>query len=213
MTMLQFLYCLPSAKQSKLLAQINRVQTAYRRLARKTAGLAWTLVKHFKKDLIAQSLWAAFASLFIFAPTLLLRVILEYVEHPDDTPVNVAWLFVTLLLVTAGIVAIGNGQALFIGRRICIRLRAVIIGEVYSKALRRKAAAGVDKDLGAEKGEEGSEEDGQTNAGAIINLMSVDSFKVSEVCAYLHFLVRFVLSNWLFHCLLTNFRLPLSRFR
>ena len=150
-------------------------------------------MKHFKRDLIVQAIWAAFASLFVFAPTLLLRVILEYVEEPEKTPKNVAWLFVALMLVTGTIVAVGQGQALFIGRRICIRLRAVIIGEVYAKALRRKASGGAEKALGEEKkvGKDGKEEadDGQTNVGAIINLMAVDSFKVSEVCAYLHFLV------------------------
>lgn len=127
----------------------------------------------------------------MFAPTLLLRAILEYIESPQDTPKNLAWLFVALLLVTASIVAVGNGQALYIGRRICIRLRAVIIGEIYSKALRRKAAAGAEKELEETKGEgEAGEKTGrQSNAGAIITLMSVDSFKVSEVCAYLHFLV------------------------
>lgn len=165
---------------------------------RKTASLAWTLAKHFKRDLIIQGIWAAFASLFVFAPTLLLRFILEYVESPKDTPKNVAWLFVFLLLVTGTIVAVGNGQALFIGRRICIRLRAVIIGEVYAKALRRKAAAGSEKVLGekdkkvtASKQIDGGKDESQANIGAIINLMAVDSFKVSEVCAYLHFLVGF----------------------
>jgi hypothetical protein len=119
---------------------------------------------------------------------------LEYIQSPENTPRNVAWLFVALLLVASVLFAIGNGQALFIGRRICIRLRAVIIGEVYAKALRRKAAAGSERLLGRKKkGEEESPgaDDGQANVGAIINLMAVDSFKVSEVCAYLHYLVRF----------------------
>lgn len=161
------------------------------RIPRKTASLAWTLGKHFKRDLIIQALWASFASLFVFAPTLLLRVILEYVKAPDAIPRSVAWLFVALMFITSSVVAVANGQALFIGRRICIRLRAVIIGEVYAKALRRKAAAGNEKTLGAEpkKLAEGEKDDSQTNVGAIINLMAVDSFKVSEVCAYLHFLV------------------------
>jgi hypothetical protein len=185
-----------SAKLSKFLNRPHNSSLFFSSpsITRKTVSLAWTLVKHFKRDLIIQALWAAFASLFVFAPTLLLRVILEYIERPEDTPKNVAWLFVTLLLVTASIVAIGNGQALFIGRRICIRLRAVVIGEVYAKALRRKAAAGTEKNLGGKKkGDKATSDDkdiSQTNAGAIINLMAVDSFKVSEVCAYLHFLVR-----------------------
>lgn len=157
-------------------------------------------MRHFKRDLIIQSSWAIFYSGFTFAPTLLLRVILQYVQAPEDTPKNVAWLFVVLLFVSATISAIGNGQALYIGRRICIRLRAVIIGEVYAKALRRKAAAGADKALGkkekkksdgkVDSKEQDDEDDGeQANVGAIINLMAVDSFKVAEVCAYLHFLI------------------------
>lgn len=124
-----------------------------------------------------QAAWAVLAAAFTFAPTLLLRVILEYVNNPGDTPKNVAWLFVILLFVTALINAIGQGQALYIGRRISIRLRAVIIGEIYSKALRRKAAAGSDNVLGEKKTkdkaakDETPEDGGQANVGAIINLM------------------------------------------
>lgn len=159
-------------------------------------------MRYFKRDLAIQSAWAAFYSMFTFVPTLLLRVILQYVQSPEDTPRNVAWLFVVLLFVAPTIAATGSGQALYIGRRICIRLRAVIIGEVYAKALRRKAAAGADRALGKKekvdgkkltemdsKVDEDEDEGEQANVGAIINLMAVDSFKVAEVCAYLHFLV------------------------
>lgn len=161
-------------------------------------------MKHFKRDLAIQSTWAIFYSLFTFAPTLLLRVILQYVQSPEDMPKNVAWLFVVLLFVAPIISATGNGQALYTGRRICIRLRAVIIGEVYAKALRRKAAAGADRALGKKekkkvdgkmpadtdsKEDEDEDEGEQANVGAIINLMAVDSFKVAEVCSYLHFLI------------------------
>ncbi|MBE7181969.1 MAG: ATP-binding cassette domain-containing protein, partial [Terriglobus roseus] len=105
-----------------------------------------------------------------------------------------------------------------------IRLRAVIVGEIYAKALKRRAAAGGDKVLGEDKkaaptdepkpsllkrittfgkkgkndgtqkqngaakpSSEGSD-DSQVTSGAIINLMAVDSFKVAEISAYLHFL-------------------------
>ncbi|KAF8468986.1 P-loop containing nucleoside triphosphate hydrolase protein [Kalaharituber pfeilii] len=178
------------------------VLTVYRQ-TKKTASLTIVLLRHFQRDLLIQAAWAVLGAAFTFAPTVLLRVILEYVQDPGDTPKNVAWLFVILLLVTAFVTAIGNGQSLYIGRRISIRLRAVIIGEVYTKALRRKAAAGSDNVLGEKKktkkkdgkdGKVGQEEadGGQANIGAIINLMAIDSFKVSEVCAYLHFLVASV---------------------
>ncbi|KAL9101333.1 MAG: hypothetical protein Q9163_003401 [Psora crenata] len=175
---------------------------------RKTNALAWHLLQYFKRELMIQALWAVVSGLFTFAPTLLLKTFLEFVENPAATPVNAAWFYMTLLALSSCIKAVTDGQALWLGRRVCIRLRAIIVGEVYAKALRRRAGAGRDTVLGGkkEKGNEPSKEfkqptgvdgnanneknstDSQVNVGTIINLMAVDSFKVSEISAYLHFL-------------------------
>ena len=201
--------------------------TADFRQFKKTTTLAWHLLKYFKRDLLIQAAWAMVSALFTFAPTLTLKAFLEYVENPAGTPVNAAWFYIILLAVSSCIKAITDGQALWLGRRICIRLRAVIVGEIYAKALRRKAAAGTDTVLGEMKksdkggdptghgpkgnsfqlphaggknkrGTKGKQQaetntspdstDSQVNVGTIINLMAVDSFKVSEISAYLHFL-------------------------
>lgn len=189
------------------------------RQVKKTSSLAYHLLKHFKRGLLIQAGWAAMSGFLTFAPTLLLKAILEYIEKPDLTPANAAWFYVILLFVSGTLSALADGQALWIGRKICIRLRAVIIGEIYGKALKRRAAAGTDKVLGEEKKKQEDEEpkglkriltfgrkkkkttegpnkddakkpasDSQVTTGAIINLMAVDAFKVSEICAYLHFL-------------------------
>ena len=204
----------PKDKAAAILADFRQVA--------KTSRLAWHLLKYFKSSLIAQAGWAAIAGFFTFVPTLLLKVILEYVEDYERTPANAAWFYVILLAVTTCIEAITNGQALWLGRKICIRLRAIIIGEIYAKALRRKIGAGSDTILGdaVKKENEANEDakqhkklsfgrkkkdtakaftedrkttikdttDTQVNVGTIINLMAVDSFKVSEISAYLHFL-------------------------
>ncbi|CAE7009576.1 hypothetical protein HRS9139_01597 [Pyrenophora teres f. teres] len=188
------------------------------RQVKKTSSLAYHLLKHFKRGLLIQAAWAAMSGFLTFAPTLLLKVILEYVEKPDLTPANAAWFYVILLFVSGSLSALADGQALWLGRKICVRLRAVIIGEIYAKALKRRAAATTDKILGEEKKQEQEDEpkglkrfltfgkkkktastdndedeanpasDAQVTTGAIINLMAVDAFKVSELCAYLHFL-------------------------
>ncbi|KAF2184709.1 ATP-dependent bile acid permease-like protein [Zopfia rhizophila CBS 207.26] len=191
------------------------------RQVKKTSILAFHLLKYFKRSLLIQASWAVMSGLLTFAPTLLLKAILEYVEAPEFTPKNAAWFYVILLFVSGCASALADGQALWLGRKICIRLRAVIIGEIYAKALKRKVAAGSDKILGEEKkkSEENAEpkgrlkrimtfgrkkkkategpkddetqnpeSDSQVTTGAIINLMAVDAFKVSEICAYLHFL-------------------------
>ena len=201
--------------------------TADFRQFKKTTKLAWHLLKYFRRDLLLQSAWAMVSGLFTFAPTLLLKAFLEYVEDPAATPVNAAWFYMILLAMSSCIKAITDGQALWLGRKICIRLRAVIVGEIYAKALRRKAAAGTDTVLGEAKESKKAEDpnghnpkgnsfqfpraggkkkdgskkkkqadtnpssdptDSQVNVGTIINLMAVDSFKVSEISAYLHFL-------------------------
>ncbi|ORY16095.1 ABC transporter type 1, transmembrane domain-containing protein [Clohesyomyces aquaticus] len=193
------------------------------RQVKKTSILAWHLLKYFKRGLLIQASWAVMSGFLTFAPTLLLKAILEYVEVPEYTPKNAAWFYVILLFVSGCASALADGQALWLGRKICIRIRAVIIGEIYAKALKRRVAAGTDKILGEEKKkpEEGKESkpgrlkrmmtfsrkkkstaegpkqeeeaskpdaESQVTTGAIINLMAVDAFKVSEICAYLHFL-------------------------
>jgi ABC-type multidrug transport system fused ATPase/permease subunit len=188
------------------------------RQVKKTHGLALRLLLHFKKDLLIQGAWCMMASVFMFMPTLLLKAILEYLEDSRSTPITAAWLYVILLFVTGAIQAVGDGQALWIGRKITIRLRAIIVGEVYSKTLRRKAAATAEVELGAasEAPKQGlwnrltsrwrsvkrgtpdhisgpsdgkkKSDDSMASNGTIINLMSIDSFKVADICAYLHFL-------------------------
>ena len=188
------------------------VLTQFRQV-RKTHSLAVRLLLHFKSKVLLQGAWCALASVFMFLPTLLLKAILEYLEDPEDVPASAAWLYVILLFVTGCVQAVGDGQGLWIGRKICIQLRAVIVGELYSKTLRRKAAAATEAE--PEKPEPAAKQkstktysfwrsrlkkpdtedtipprpkDAQASNGTIINLMSIDSFKVAEICAYLHFL-------------------------
>ncbi|KAH6641243.1 hypothetical protein F5144DRAFT_506344 [Chaetomium tenue] len=201
------------------------------RLFKKTTSLAVHLLKYFKGILLAQAAWAVMGGALTFAPTLLLRAILQYVEDPSIAPRNVLWLYVILLPLTDILRSVCDGQALWIGRKICINIRAILVGEIYAKALRRKAAAGKDTNLGGDKKDsvenkekggivarakrllglgkaskdsgsaannatdaspdkdKADDSDEQANLGTIINLMSVDSFKVSEITSYMHFLV------------------------
>lgn len=186
----------------------------YRRL-HKVTKLTWHLLKYFRRILLLQAMWAFVAAIFTFMPTIFMKAILEYVENPQQASANAAWFYIILLTLSSIVHTVADGQSLWLGRKISIRLRAVIIGEIYAKALRRKASAGTDTILGEGKkpvGEKaqlgkdmkvdnqndtGAQEpgnshsdstDSQVNSGTIINLMAVDSFKVSEIGAYLQFL-------------------------
>lgn len=109
------------------------------------------MIIHFKRELFVSGCWAIFYSFLTFGPSMLLMKVLEYVQDQSTMPRHVAWLYVTAFFVFGVITNVGSGQALFIGRRICIRMRAIIIGEVYAKALRRKAVSGSDSALGKDK--------------------------------------------------------------
>lgn len=184
------------------------------RQVKKTHMLAVRLLLFFQGQVVLQGLWCAISSVFMFMPTLILKAILEYLEDPTPAARSTAWLNVILLFVAGIIQATGDGQSLWIGRKICINIRAVIIGEVYSKVLRRKAAAAIEKepekedqpkpksvwqrirswrrrdveDAFKKAHKDRKPETGPANNGTVINLMSIDSFKVAEICAYLHFL-------------------------
>ncbi|MBE3043879.1 hypothetical protein IMZ48_15155, partial [Candidatus Bathyarchaeota archaeon] len=115
------------------------------RAMKQTTTLTWRLFKFFQNQLFYQCFMAAVSGALTFAPTLLLRAILQYVENPNTAPINVLWLYVILLPLVDVVRSVADGMALWTGRRICIRIRAIVVGEIYAKALRRKAASNNDK--------------------------------------------------------------------
>ncbi|OBA19390.1 P-loop containing nucleoside triphosphate hydrolase protein [Metschnikowia bicuspidata var. bicuspidata NRRL YB-4993] len=166
-----------------------------------TARFTFKLFSHFKALFLLQGFWAILDSVLVFVPTLLLKSVLEYVSDQSSTTKNVAWCLVILMPLTKMADSVTSGFSLFLGRRVCVRMRAIIIGQVYSKALRRRIVTSEDseetnndsesKDGGAKKSD--PKDSKSSELGAIINLMAIDAFKVSEICGYLHFFVGAIL--------------------
>lgn len=166
------------------------------------------LFYQFRKLFFYQSVITTVEATLLFFPSMLLKKILEYVESPETESTSLAWLFVILMVFSSPITAALSGRSLFLGRRICTRMRAIIIGEVYSKALRRRVTSSSDEQekpssdttspassndtSTTESGKadsENSEKKETRDLGSIINLIAVDAFKVSEICAYLYYFV------------------------
>lgn len=78
------------------------------RQVKKTSALAYHLLKYFKRGLLIQAGWAAISGILTFAPTLLLKAILEYIEKPEYTPRNAAWFYVILLFVSGSLSALAS---------------------------------------------------------------------------------------------------------
>ncbi|KAN0061178.1 Transporter of the ATP-binding cassette (ABC) [Thecaphora frezii] len=172
--------------------------------------LWFRLLSHFSGLLLVQIFFATLEATLVLAPPFFLNKILTYIaergERKQGTldgarPFHLAVLYAFGMLFGQIGASLCSSRALFTGRRICIRLRAILITEIVTKTLRRKDSGGTktNKEEGAadqgenpddakkEDNEEGK--DKRASDGQIVNLISVDVFKVSEICAYLHFLV------------------------
>ncbi|EHN02182.1 Vmr1p [Saccharomyces cerevisiae x Saccharomyces kudriavzevii VIN7] len=143
-------------------------------------GLTLSLFEFFKWDLFIELLWVSVNSIVNLFPTILIKEVLEIVDNRGHSPssINLAWLYVAAIFFCRLTVAICNSQGQFISDKICLRVRSILISEIYSKALRRKLFTSPkvndDKDSAS------------ANLGTVINLISIDSFKVSEIsnCIY-----------------------------
>lgn len=176
-------------------------------LAPGQGDLAWRLVYHFAPLLLRQQVHALISAFAALAPAVGLRFVLSYIAERDAqlagvpgkaTPYHMAILYVVGMALGQMIASVCQSQALFIGRRVCIQLRAILCTEIINKALRRRDTGGggrneaeVETDgepAAASADKDSKEKEARATDGEINNLLSVDVFKVSEIGAYLHFL-------------------------
>lgn len=135
-----------------------------------------------KRDLLKQGAWAVLFSLVSFFPAILLRFILDYLESPSNKSRNNAWLCVAGLLVAGIITGIAECQCEWSGRKVSVRLRAILIDEIFTKALGRR----VTMPTKVSEDQENSLQNTRATDGHILNLMAVDAASVSEVGAHMH---------------------------
>ncbi|KAH8816638.1 putative ATP-dependent bile acid permease [Xylogone sp. PMI_703] len=143
--------------------------------------LLWRLYHFFKWDILLQGTWAAIMSVAMFVPAVLLRLILDYLESPDIMTRMTAWLCVAGLFVSGVLFSLADCHCEWIGRRISTKMRAILINELYTKALRRKLSESPDE------GDDRDDPGANISNGTILNLMAIDSTNISEISAYLHF--------------------------
>ncbi|KAI9094069.1 ABC transporter type 1, transmembrane domain-containing protein [Phlyctochytrium arcticum] len=148
------------------------------------ASLPTALFYLVRPLLSVQLIFAIVSALLSFSGPFFLNRILVHVSTPDAPAIQGIGYAVAMLTLTV-IQEICDGQLYFIGRRIGMRVRAVIIGQIYSKALFRRSAAQQATTTNAE----GSEESTSASTGQVTNLMAVDAQKILEVSSYLTYYV------------------------
>lgn len=159
-------------------------------------ALSW----HFRNILLSQQLFAYFNAFGALLPPFFLQRIIGFIsskssENPE--PVHVAFLYALGMLGTQVFLAFSQSASLMIGRRLSVRLRALLITLIFTKSLRRsgvnsKIAEVVDSsdDGSSTDSKTPSKEDYQASAstGKIANLVSNDVASLAEIGAYFHFL-------------------------
>lgn len=163
---------------------------------RKRPPIFLQLCYYFRHYMAAQIGWAFVKPWLAVMPPLFINLILQWATARSagkEAKAHVALLYVAGLFLTQMAVSLVSSQSLIIGRRLCIRAKAILTAEIFTKTLRRKdlagaALAGVNS---AKKAEDAKKDDesGPATTGRIQNLVSVDAYKVSEVFAYVHFFV------------------------
>ncbi|KAJ1773796.1 Transporter of the ATP-binding cassette (ABC) [Coemansia sp. RSA 1813] len=205
---------MPEDRSAYVCARWRREGQAYvRRYGRDTRSLTRRMFWFFRYRLALQCAWTLVNTIFIFTGPFLLKRILGYMEDPTIYTREQAFWYVAGLLGGGTITTVCQSQALWIGRKIGIQIKAIVIGEVYAKSLHRRDAASSEssgaassssneeasgastkKDQPTKKGDQdatGSDDsENASSLGKITNLMAVDAHKISEVSAYLHFLYQ-----------------------
>jgi ABC-type multidrug transport system fused ATPase/permease subunit len=152
---------------------------------------------YFLPQLAPQMGWAFIKPFTVVLPPVFIRLLLTWTtkrSRGEDAPAHVALLYVAGMFLAQMASSLCMSQSLIIGRRLCVRAKALIIAEVFTKTLRRKDLAGKALVTGENKPEDANnkdaakaEEEGPASAGRIQNLVSVDASRIADLFAYIHF--------------------------
>ncbi|KAJ1500727.1 hypothetical protein HMI55_003758 [Coelomomyces lativittatus] len=138
----------------------------YQNFVTQTTPLIFGLWRTLKHHLLLQLLTGFLASILAFSGPFFLNRILIFLEENNPT-----WMYGLTLVLSLFIASLTksllDGQTYFRGRRIGTRVRAIIIGQVYSKTLRTQNSS--------------------LNTGHVLNLMQVDTNKIVELACYLQY--------------------------
>ncbi|VBB75705.1 Putative ATP-dependent bile acid permease [Podospora comata] len=147
------------------------------KLRRPSGSLVHSLLRYFGPQLAVQGVVAVAWAVLTFMPTLLLRSILQFVEGPTESSIEEAQGYVVLVFVTSVLASAAEARTIWLGQKIGLRLKTILIGEVYHKALRRPMAFG-----SSSGGLEGQTAD----IGTIMNLFTGDINQLADLGANMH---------------------------
>lgn len=157
---------------------------AFYRFQRKSS-MVLNVLACFKGPLLVQAWYCLAWSALMFGPPYFLHKIIKFIElgsttDAENVPIASAIIYVVGLFVTICGRSLCYQQALYIGRTLGTRIQSVVIGEVYSKSLKRRDETGASAATTTTK-----------PTVNVNNLLSVDAQKMGEFAAYVFYLYCF----------------------
>jgi len=135
-------------------------------------SLLWRMYISNRRDIWINFVFGVVSSIANFGVPYYIQLLLRYIEKPDG-PTEIAYLYVFGILICDIVKSLTFGQNLYYGRRVDVRLRAMLSAEIYAKSLRRKDMTGIVTDS-TKKG-------ARSDTGMITNLMAVDTNRIASL--------------------------------
>ncbi|KAG0346517.1 hypothetical protein BG004_001533 [Podila humilis] len=144
-------------------------------------SILWRIYFTNRRDIWINFVFGVLSSVFSFGMPYFLQHLLNHIAQKEKGKSNeVAYLYVFGILICDVIKSLTFEQNLYYGRRVDVRLRAMLSAEVYAKSLRRKDMTGIIP-ITTGKG-------ARSDTGMITNLMAIDANRVSAFGASAFFL-------------------------
>ncbi|KAF9393978.1 hypothetical protein CPC16_000531 [Podila verticillata] len=176
---LEFLPALTDQMRARPMYKIFARSRNYLRNSIKPS-LLWRIYFTNRRDIWINFIFGVLSSVSSFGMPYFLQHLLTYIEKPEG-PKEIAYMYVFGMLFCDVVKSLTFEQNLYYGRRVDVRLRAMLSAEVYAKSLRRKDMTGIVPVVMTRKG-------ARSDTGMITNLMAVDANRVSSLGSSIFFL-------------------------
>ncbi|KAF9095075.1 hypothetical protein BGX29_009201, partial [Mortierella sp. GBA35] len=166
--------------------------------SRKTHSFLVQLMTNFKGTFSCQLAWAITWCCLSFVGPFGLERVLHFIKNKDTIPAEWGYFYVGCTFVGMLMSTVAYSQMLWRGCRTSMHIRALVLGELYSKVSRRKDKAGqalknqqsakdgADASGGDESSKGGDKEEETFSNGAVNNTISIDTYEISATSNYGH---------------------------
>ncbi|KAI8826361.1 P-loop containing nucleoside triphosphate hydrolase protein [Chytriomyces cf. hyalinus JEL632] len=162
--------------------------------------LATAMFATESRAILLQVLFGFLANCFYQSGPLFLYKITGFIEHQGDAPLWVGFLYAFAFGMCAFLGKLSSNHAWHVARNLSIRMRAVLVNEIYAKSLKRIPAEA----SAVGKSEDGGAASGGASLGKIVTLMSTDTDTIRDGVPELYdiFLMPFQIGICIFGLLL-----------